>query len=160
MTTATTATIKIERAGTSRDFNVLIDGEHRATFESLKRWGRVGYDLKAVDGNDIYVSRPGHMPITKADFEDVVRGALASTKGGIYVIPTRAATDRVLLIREAEKENAERDRQIAERNRNLRREVTRVSLLRYLHDTYTAAAPDAEHRAMAERMLAELERNG
>src|SRR5262245_59949246 len=105
-------TIKFERGSTEkeeRDFRVLVDGEHRATFRSNARWRRAGYDLKTADGENIPIVG-AYRPIAKADFAEIVRKALAKN-----YIPTRAEIDRVEMIREAEREDAEHDRLASER---------------------------------------------
>jgi hypothetical protein len=145
----TEITITFERdvAPRERDFKVLINGEHRATFRSRRRFSQSGYDLHTPYGGDCGAYDLRHIESIQANFETIVRKALPK-------IPTRAQIERVLLVEQAWKENHERDNQIAAHRAQVRREVLHSALKRYLE----LGARDGEHHRMAERMLQEMDR--
>lgn len=122
-----------------RDFRVLIDGEHRATFHSRKRFHQIGYDLEGSDGKRIH-TRYGST-LTKAEFRAIVEKHIAE-------IPTRAQIDRVLMIEQAHRENRERDDAISKHKSQVRNNVYDVAIARYLDNP---ASP--EHADMAAAML-------
>jgi hypothetical protein len=146
-------TIKIQRAShpNERDYHVLINGEHRATFRSRKRWHRAGYDFQDAYGDSISLRRRFLEAPTKAEFSQAVLDAMHEK-----TIPTRAEIDRKFLIDQARKDNEEHDRQVSERRAQVRREVLCVALDDYLHAPFGTTS--AEHKAMAERMLKEASR--
>lgn len=132
------------------NFKVLINGEHRAMFE--KRFLRAGYWLKAADGSDItgsYHRGCGDF-ITQADFELVVRSAIAEG-----AVPTLAQIEISRLHAEAWVENRMWDKARDEHRARVRTEVLTVALENYLGQPFGSD----EHKAMAERMLAGL-KNG
>jgi hypothetical protein len=135
------ATIKIVRDvfPRERDFKVLIDGEHRASFRSRKRYSQIGYDFEAPDGKPI--ARGNFRGIVKADFDPIVRKCLAE-------IPSRTLIDRALMIEQAHKENRERDDAINKRKAEVREQVYRVAMARYLNNP---ASP--EHAKEAAHMF-------
>jgi hypothetical protein len=143
------STIKFERdthPKRERDFHVIIDGEHRATFRSNAPV-RAGYTLQAADGGSINLRRSLYIDrITQADFAEVVRLALAER-----AVPTRTEIDRALLIGQAEIENREWDAAKAAHRSRIRGEVMRAALLLYIEE----GADDAEHVEMATALFRE-----
>lgn len=130
-----------------RDFKVLINGEHRANFRSRARYSMKGYDYEAADGSAIHVARKHHFrlsDITKADFREIVELTLES-------IPTRAEIERSLLIDEANREHRKWQDDRSRNAAKLRRDVLREALGYYLTLTN-----EPTQRAMAEKMLAEV----
>jgi hypothetical protein len=125
-----------------RDFRVLINGEHRATFRSRKRYRMIGYDLEAPDGKSIY-SKQTHIGRNyfKPEFAESIRTLLPD-------IPTRAQIDRSLLIEHAHKENRERNEAIGRHRAQVRREILSVAVARYLD-----SPASQEHADMAAAIL-------
>jgi hypothetical protein len=146
MKTEMTITFKRDVAPRERDFLVLINGEHRATFCSNMRYSRVGYTFVGADGKNININRRRYwpFPITKDEFAKVVHTALSDS-----AIPTVAQIERVRMIEQAERENEERTNQISQRRAQVRREVLCAALQGYL----ATVAPDSEHGQMAAAML-------
>jgi len=143
------STIKFERDETSpktrRNWHVLIDGEHRATFV----WRTSYYTLEGADGEDIKSVKRGSMrrwAFNKSEFDEATRAAL-----DLGYIPTRAWIELAALIDRAHKENRERDSAISARRLKVRRDVLCAALARYINDD----GGDAEHMATARRLLAE-----
>jgi hypothetical protein len=145
----TEITITFERdvAPRERDFKVLINGEHRANFRSRRRYSQAGYDLQTADGQECGAYDYRYMDSVKANFEEIVRKVLPK-------IPTLAQIERYRLQECAEKENRERDSQIAAHRAQVRRNVLREALSNYP----SLGARDAEHLEMAKRMLEEMSR--
>ena len=125
------------------NFLVAINGELRAMF--VRRTYSTGYLFKAADGADISseVYRGGSR-ITQADFELVVRSAIAAG-----TVPTLAQLKRSQLIREAEAEDRQRNKERSEHAAQVRRHVLLSALGLYLQ----TGPIDAEHKAKAEQML-------
>lgn len=116
--TVTEPAITFERyeAPRGQDFKVLINGEHRAAFRSNAKYHMRGYDLDALDGKRITSSRRGGYKINQGDFEEVVRAHLKE-------IPTLAEIERAWMIDRAERENRQRDSEIADHKAEVRRKV-------------------------------------
>jgi hypothetical protein len=142
-------TITFERdvAPRERDFKVLINGEHRANFRSRRRYSQAGYDLETAYGQSVGAYDVRHIDSIKANFEHVIRKLLPK-------IPTVAQIERYRLQERAEHENRERDRALDNHRAQVRRTVLQAALANYLWGT----AADAEHKAMAHRMLQEVNR--
>ena len=127
-------------------------GEHRATFRSLGRYKRRGYDIVAPDGEHINQYRSkyhfGQDFTTKADFEPLIRQLLKLGR-----IPTRDEIERSLLINQAAKDNQEHDRQVQARRDDMRKHILQTALALYIESN-----PAAEYDARAREMLDTLQR--
>ena len=145
----TEITITFERdvAPRERDFKVLINGEHRATFRSRKRYMQAGYDLQTPYGQDCGAYNVRYIDSVKANFEEIVRKMLPT-------LPTVAQIERYRLQERAEQENRERDRERDNHRAQVRRDVLVAALVNYVLETMV----DDEHKAMAQRMLDEVNR--
>ena len=145
----TEITITFERdvAPRERDFKVLINGEHRATFRSRKRYMQAGYDLQTPYGQDCGTYDVRYLDSVKANFEEIIRKMLPK-------IPTVAQIERYRMIEQAEQENRKHDSEIAAHRSLVRLEVLRAALVNYLVETKV----DAEHKAMADSILREINR--
>lgn len=128
-----------------KNFKVIINGEHRATFHSNMTYGRKGYTLKALDQHSpvkgAYAGNHWHI-ITKEDFSNVVRKSITE-------IPTVAQIERSLLIDKAEKENTQRNEKNAARQHQMKRALIAEGLSYLLKET----SLDAERRDMAENLV-------
>ena len=131
------------------DYKVLIDGEHRATFTNNGRYGRAGFTLDNGTGEGLASKRYEFDPITRIDFDDVVREYLPK-------IATVAEIERVRAIIEAEKENIGFDETAARYKTAVHRHMLSDALTQYLDNVDDGSEPSEFERdklAAARKML-------
>src|SRR5262245_31749459 len=135
------------------DYKVLIDGEHRATFENDAVHYRTGFTLRNGTGESLGRKRH-YWAITRADFDEVVRELLPK-------IATVAEIERVNTIAAAEKENAAWDEERACYNAEVRRQMLSEALTQYLDnaadDDEALTAYERDKLAAARTMLDQID---
>lgn len=134
--------VRIGVAPRQRDFKVLINGEHRATFH--KRSYGTGYYFRSADDSDIGGIGPVASDIIQADFELIVRTAIAKGK-----VPTIAQIERAQLVEQAWEDNHAWDEAKSKHRALLRKQVLEMALENYLGQPFGSD----EHKATAARML-------
>lgn len=119
-----------KKSRTVYHYKVLIDGEHRATFQNGAVWSHQGFALKDATGGDINLPKTrfnGFYGIAKTDFDEVIKIALERN-----AIPTLAELDQWRLIVQAEKDNRAWDSEETRYRNEVHNEMLREALQRYV----------------------------
>lgn len=129
---------KLVPVRTVYDYKVLIDGWHRATFRNQAVFHQAGFYLEDRTGK--HLASKFHMdPITRADFDEVVKRSLAE-------LPTVAEAERWRMIVEAEKDNRAWDDQRERYRASIHRQMLSEALTQYLDNVSDIEEPSNYER--------------